>query len=58
MENNERAGIVARMLERRRVYRVLVGRPEGRRPLGRPRVRWILKWILKKWDVMAWTSLI
>jgi hypothetical protein len=30
----------------------LVGRPEGRRPLGRPRRRWeiILKWIIKKWD--------
>ena len=30
---------VARMGERRGVYRVLVGRPEGRRPLGRPRRR-------------------
>jgi len=26
--------------ERRGVYRVLVGRPEGKRPLGRPRCRW------------------
>jgi hypothetical protein len=31
---------VARMVERRRVYRVLVGTPEGRRPLARPRCRW------------------
>jgi hypothetical protein len=31
---------VARMGERRGVYRVLVGRPEGKRPLGRPRRRW------------------
>jgi hypothetical protein len=31
---------VARMGERRGVYRVLVGKPEGRRPLGRPRHRW------------------
>jgi hypothetical protein len=31
---------VARMGEGRDVYRVLVGRPEGRRPLGRPRRRW------------------
>jgi len=46
------------MLERRRVYRVLVRRPEGRRPLARSRVIWILKWILQKWDVMAWTGLI
>jgi hypothetical protein len=28
------------MGERRDAYRVLVGRPEGRRPLGRPRRRW------------------
>jgi hypothetical protein len=34
------AGHVARMGEGRGVYRVLVGRPEGERPLGRPRHRW------------------
>jgi hypothetical protein len=34
------AGHVARMGEGRVVYRVLVGRPEGKRPLGRPRRRW------------------
>jgi len=28
------------MGERRGVYRVLVGKPEGKRPLGRPRGRW------------------
>ena len=33
-------GHVARMREMRGVYRVLVGEPEGRRPLGRPRRRW------------------
>jgi hypothetical protein len=31
---------VARMGEDRGVYRVLVGKPEGKRPLGRPRRRW------------------
>ena len=35
-----KAGHVARMGERRGVYRVLVGKPEGKRPLGRPRRRW------------------
>jgi len=39
------AGQVARMGEERGVYRVLVGKPEGkpegRRPLGRPRRRWV-----------------
>jgi hypothetical protein len=34
------AGHVARMGEGRGVYRFLVGRPEGKRPLGRPRLRW------------------
>jgi len=34
------AGHVALMCERRGVYRVLVGKPEGKRPLGRPRSRW------------------
>jgi hypothetical protein len=34
------AGHVARMGEGRGVYRVLVGRSEGKRPLGRPRHRW------------------
>jgi len=31
---------VARMGERRDVYRVLMGKPEGKRPFGRPRHRW------------------
>jgi hypothetical protein len=34
------AGHVARMGEKRGAYRILVGRPEGRRPFGRPRRRW------------------
>jgi hypothetical protein len=34
------AGHVARMREERKVYKVLVGKPEGKRPLGRPRRRW------------------
>jgi hypothetical protein len=35
------AGHVARMEEKRNVYRILVGKPKGKRPLGRPRRRWI-----------------
>ena len=35
------AGHVARTGEERGVYRILVGKPEGRRPLGRPRRRWV-----------------
>jgi len=34
------AGRIARMGERRGVYRVLVGKPEGKRPLGRPSIDW------------------
>jgi hypothetical protein len=36
-----RAGHVAQMGEKRNVYRLLVRKPEGKRPLGRPRCRWI-----------------
>jgi hypothetical protein len=35
------AGHVPRMGEKRNVYKLLVGKPEGRRPLGRPRRRWL-----------------
>ena len=34
------AGHVARMGEKRGVYKILVGKPETKRPLGRPRRRW------------------
>jgi hypothetical protein len=34
------AGHVPHMGDRRGAYRILVGRPEGKRPLGRPRLRW------------------
>ena len=41
------------------MYRALVGKPEGNRPLGRPRSRWQdnkLRWIFRKWDVGEWTG--
>ena len=45
-------GHVARMGDRRGVHRVLVGKPEGKRPLRRPRLdgRIILIWIFGKWE--------
>jgi len=48
------------MEEKRDVYRVLVGKPEGKRPLGRPKRRWEdnIKMDLQKWDVRVWTGLI
>jgi hypothetical protein len=46
------AGHVARMGERRGAYRALVGKPERRRPLERPRSRWEdnIKWIFERLD--------
>jgi hypothetical protein len=34
---------VAHMGKEKNVYKVLMGKPEGKRPLGRPRLRWILE---------------
>jgi hypothetical protein len=39
-KRKKRAGHVARMGAKRNAYRILVGKPEGKRPLGRPRHRW------------------
>jgi hypothetical protein len=43
-------GYVARMGDRRGEYRFFLGRPEGKRPLERPRRRWAcnIKWIFRK----------
>jgi hypothetical protein len=35
------AGNVARIGEKKNTYRILVGKPDGKRPLGRPRHRWV-----------------
>jgi len=47
--------------ERRGAYRILVGKPEGKRPLGRPKSRWEynIRWIFKKRDRggMDWIDL-
>ena len=52
---------MARMGERRGAYRVLVGKPEGRRPLGRPKRIWEdnIKMDLRKvgWRCMEWINL-
>jgi hypothetical protein len=48
------AGHVARMGDKRNAYRIFVGKPKGTRPLGRPRRRWVDKWILERQDGMGW----
>jgi hypothetical protein len=49
------------MLEKRNAYRILVGMPEGKRPLGTPRRRWVddIKMDLREigWDSMDWIDL-
>jgi hypothetical protein len=52
------AGHVARMGEGRNVYRVLVGKPEGKKPLERPRRRWEdgIKWTLGKLARGVWSG--
>jgi transcription termination factor 2 len=55
------AGHAARMGEKRIPYRILVGKPEGKRPLGRPRRRWVenIKIDLREvgWDGRDWIDL-
>ena len=55
------------MGERRGVYRVLLGKPEGKRPLGRPRYRWQdnikmdlqeVDWIVLTQDRDRWWTLV
>jgi hypothetical protein len=54
------AGHVARMGEKRNAHRLLVGKPEGERPLGRPRRRWVdnIRMDLGEWDGVMWTGLV
>ena len=51
------ASHVARMGEERGAYRVLVGKLEGKRPLGRPRSRWVDNIRMDLEDVGMWTGL-
>jgi hypothetical protein len=66
------AGYVARMGEERKVYKVLVGKPEGKSPLGRPRRSWknmirmdlreiglgVVDWIRLAQDRDRWQSVV
>jgi hypothetical protein len=53
-----RMGHVARMGEKKNVYRLLLGKPERKRPLRRPRRRWVnnikLDFMEMGWDGMRW----
>jgi hypothetical protein len=56
------AGYVARVEAKRNAYRILVRKPEGKRPLKRPRQRGeegrILKYILERSNGVVWTGFI
>jgi hypothetical protein len=58
-----RTGHVARMGGKKNAYRILEGKPEGRRPLGRPRHRWVdnikIGLDLREigWDGVDWVDL-
>jgi hypothetical protein len=55
------AGHIARMGENRNAYRIFVGKPEGKRPPGSPRCRWVdnIKMDLREtgWGGMEWIDL-
>jgi hypothetical protein len=55
------AGHVGRMGAKRNAYRLLVGKPDGRRPLGRPRRRWVdnirMDLVDVGWSDVDWISL-
>jgi hypothetical protein len=55
------AGHVARMGEKRNAYRLLVGKPEGKRPLGRPRRGWVVNIRMDlgevRWGDVDWIGL-
>jgi hypothetical protein len=55
------AGHVARMGERRNAYRLLVGKPQGKRSLGRPSRRWVgsIRMVLREvgWGDVDWIGL-
>jgi hypothetical protein len=55
--NNMRGG-EEELREKRNVYRLLVGKPEGRRPLGRPRRRWLgMDLVEVRWGHVDWIGL-
>jgi hypothetical protein len=48
------------MGEKRNAYRLLVGKPEGKRLLGRQRCRWVdnIRMIWERWNGVMWTGLV
>jgi hypothetical protein len=53
---------VSRMGEKKNTHKILVGKPEGKRPLGRPRRRWVdnIKMDLREigWDGVDWMDMV
>jgi hypothetical protein len=60
-KKDEMGGACSTNGEKRNAYMILVGKPEGKRPLGRPRCRWVdnIKMDLRKigWDDVDWMDM-
>jgi hypothetical protein len=52
------AGHVVRKREKRNAFRILRGNPEGKRPLGRPKRRWVdnITMVSERWNEVVWTG--
>jgi hypothetical protein len=61
VKENETGGACSTNGEKRNAYRISVGKPEGKRPLGRPRRRWVgsIKMDLREigWDGVDWIDM-
>jgi hypothetical protein len=62
VKKDEMGGACSTNGEKRNAYRILVGKPEGKRPLGRPRRRWVdnIKIDLREigWDGVDWMDMV
>jgi hypothetical protein len=61
VKEDEMGRVCSTNVENRKAYRILVGKPDGKRPLGRPRRRWVnnIKMDLREidWDGFDWIDL-
>jgi hypothetical protein len=60
VEEDEMGGACSKNYKKRNAYMVLVGMPEGKRPLGRPKHRWVdnIRIDVEGWDGVMWIGLV